>query len=268
MQIYCLEEKENSVPSSTHTLQILDIDETIHPIDPKFLPKGGVGYTELETVYQFDSVNMNYDSNRGNYHVELRENIPALLPGRTYVVNFGGKDYICTSFVVEIFICLGNYSMTDSNQTDTGEPFFITIYGDGSYANVWTASKMDFVICEEVARKIDSKFIPGVLAEINTADHGFTIFGAEDPAAITFPNSFVEAITKHSDTGNPFILVYDIGDGSVVKVLLSSALSIAGLGGVYSGIFMMESPQIITLQCVMGSCAVTLTPLAAAGMSE
>ena len=73
-------------------------DETIHPIDPKYLPAGGVGYEKKDivtvipaTVYQFDESN------------EEMAFIPGFSPeaGKTYAISVDGKTSTTTAVAID-----------------------------------------------------------------------------------------------------------------------------------------------------------------------
>jgi hypothetical protein len=144
--------------------------ETIHPIDPKYLPTGGFGYSETSTLLK--------ESNAEEYeHPDfgkawLIENAPELTAGETYTVVYNGTEYNCVcqpapeglSQDAEA-VAMGNFSVAGGE--NTGEPFAMMIscmFNRVDVIDLSNASVVQVAITKEKINKIDKKYLSsGVL---------------------------------------------------------------------------------------------------------
>lgn len=123
--------------AGTHTMSIVADIETVHPIDPKFLPKHGFGYEEIKTVTLMadgDSitasenwvVDWNGTKNGMWKHVFV---------GANATVIYDGVEYKCKWEKVitpdRSLLVLGNQHPAGENLIDNGLPFSIGTLGDG-----------------------------------------------------------------------------------------------------------------------------------------
>jgi hypothetical protein len=160
----------------THTASIYQKTETIHPIDPKFLPEGGVGYAETAQKVLADksAVAFEYFSDLGGYFGAVFPNdgvdFNTLSFGDIILVHWDGKDYECVVANFNGIKFFGNLSVMDMGN-NTGEPFLGTFeeYTDEGVtviiANIIALDTSEthtvgiYQNAETVAQ-IDKKFIP------------------------------------------------------------------------------------------------------------
>jgi hypothetical protein len=109
---------------SVHISKIL-FAETTHPIDPKYLPKGGVGYVETDIKVVLPETVSNADEVDTTWYY-IHDFTPEA--GKTYEVIIDGKSSVTTAFLFEDEgnkgIVLGNLGLMGPFE-DTGENYLI-----------------------------------------------------------------------------------------------------------------------------------------------
>lgn len=149
--------------TGTHTFTIATIKETIHRIDPKYLPKGGFGYDEIGYTVILPETGIEcYNYQDGSYWGDLA--VPDLIRGNTYTVVWDGVEYSCVAeddgFGGEK---LGNFAIAGADD-DTGEPFFIYEEQNGAYSGVAALTEgmhtVEISGYGIIVHTIDSKYLP------------------------------------------------------------------------------------------------------------
>ena len=149
--------------SGTHTFTITTIKETIHRIDPKYLPEGGFGYDEVGYAVILPETEVGcYNDQDGAYWGDLV--VPDLIRGETYTVIWDGVEYSCVAeddgYGGEK---LGNFALAGVDG-DTGEPFFIYEEGNGAYSGIAASTEGTHTITISgpgiIVHTIDSKYLP------------------------------------------------------------------------------------------------------------
>lgn len=162
------------MPSGSYEcgVTIAVIEETIHKIDSKFLPEGGVGYIADEFVEVFPSTQIYAESEDDSKMSFINGFCPKV--NKTYKVVIDGKSTIATARevynpgAIEPFIILGNWAIVDNTNPSTGEDFVFIALSDSdttsifSYYTDFYPNYVTMSISElaQVVHKIDTKFIP------------------------------------------------------------------------------------------------------------
>ena len=154
--------------------------ETIHPIDPKFLPEGGVGYTEKKSNgYLLSPVTYTTEEVDGvcGGTIEDTSVIDISMCGtleddkNQYEVTFDGVKYPLYSLKLvtlgeDPFVGFGNEALLNPEATDTGEPFMFYIDVLGAICIVATKEPGEHTASieaiAETIHPIEPKFLPGV----------------------------------------------------------------------------------------------------------
>ena len=151
--------------------------EVIHKIDPKFLPEGGVGYTETRSgLILSKSVITPMEGEEGKGYVEAY--LSAFGEGVTYFVSWGDVTYETTAqFNAEI-----NNTVIGDIKHET-VPF--SCYIDEKYIISWTGDMPEYIEIytkEDLLHKINPKYLPeitilpsDVLKEVTLDDSGYYI---------------------------------------------------------------------------------------------
>jgi len=157
----------NDVFSFDSTATASVIEETIHTIDPKYLPDGGIGYTETTTVLPSTELHFDYASNVGAYLYGPFTHTFEPKEGQRFKVVWDGVEYICVAKRVTVFgtdvVAIGN--LVAAGMSDTGEPF-CAVYGDtqiigmGWAVYAFTGAPLTASIVAETIHSIDSKYFP------------------------------------------------------------------------------------------------------------
>lgn len=242
--VTCLEDKENAVASSTHTLEIRDIDETIHPIDPKFLPKGGVGYSEDSSI-TWDGNTEGRDTidyqGLPFYKVSDRVLTAEELVRSTFViVNKDGGETTVTARPDDVYgsdamgLPAGLFIMYADNHTNndyvnagysavlvSGKAFDmggVSIPSDGTYFVVqpiagFYPNKLSF----ETVHPIDPKYLPGVCLPV--VDVSMEVIAAlieqfetELGATVDLPSNLCDALEYVYSQCLPAVFKMYLGD--------------------------------------------------------
>ena len=143
---------------TTHTVELSFKTQTFVPIDPKYLPKGGVGYSKAETIFPLTEISFNDD---GAYNFDKAPF--ALTTGNEYTVTYNGVEYKRVAFDLALFgitgVAVGNIALADFEEFDTGEPFVIA-YVDGSMLFVSVDTTATISVAYETIVPIDPKYLP------------------------------------------------------------------------------------------------------------
>lgn len=142
--------------------------ETIHPIDPKYLPTGGFGYSETVALLKASNAEEYEHPDFGK--AWLIENAPELTVGETYTVVYNGAEYNCVcqpapeglSQDTEA-VAMGNFSVAGGE--NTGEPFAMMIscmFNRVDVIDLSNASVVQVAITKEKINKIDKQYLPSV----------------------------------------------------------------------------------------------------------
>lgn len=137
--------------------------ETVHTIEPKYLPKGGVGYTEGSKTEILPEQTVPVNEELGGYVLEF-----APVAGKVYTVTVDGVEYKCEAKLSisqgSELVVLGNAIMY--GEPGNGEPWYIAYVFDYQLcAFGWTnGSDTDPTIAiyegEETVHTIDPKYLP------------------------------------------------------------------------------------------------------------
>lgn len=206
---------------TTHTIACYKKEETVHTIDPKFLPDSKADWN------QNDPTAVDYVKNRTHYTksvtaqiadnvtVTIANAVPAINPftidkfieGCTYTVTWDGAAYECVAYIAEgpNVPSLGNAISIGIPSGGNGEPFFITasegeslVFGeDGTH----TLSMIGEV--EVGVRTLDPKYLPGGIeyaekTAINRIHGGSAELQAEDRHVFIENVPFLDFIEKHN----------------------------------------------------------------------
>lgn len=144
-------------------------DETVHRIDPKFLPEGGVGYETSSRVTAIEPGTYTFtDGSNGEF-------IFSFVEGDTVIVNYEGEEYVRTAarMIVENMSITYAGNLYPLSGIDTGEPFCAIVLTDGttimwdiisfseSTGSDYSADRELYMIVEhKETGKIDPKFLP------------------------------------------------------------------------------------------------------------
>ena len=131
------------------TLTIIGPKEVIVSMDPKFLPEGGVGYTEEESVIFPSTTLTNFEEYDSKYFIELYPEFE-LIEGREYRVIWDGVEYFYT--------CGNDYGDRYLGSFDS-DPFIIW---DGRYVETVNEDSEHTleVSIMPLVHKIDEKYLP------------------------------------------------------------------------------------------------------------
>jgi hypothetical protein len=161
------------VESSDYTKSI-EFGEVIHPIDPKYLPEGGFGYTGSGGVVFSGELSENEGSEE--FHISQGGTSgpsPALEVGKSYTVTLNSGTYQAVAKIINSNLAggeccyLGNAGFLLGAE-DTGESFLVAEMLEqttGLYQlMVFDLSRGKFatVTGEEIIHSIDPKFLPEV----------------------------------------------------------------------------------------------------------
>ena len=92
--------------------------------------------TEEQVIFSQDNIAFTEDKETGLYRANF-EITTAISTGENYSVNFDGKTYISTAVIFMDAILIGNASLIEAGD-DTGEPFVMFYYPDGSTVDIGT----------------------------------------------------------------------------------------------------------------------------------
>lgn len=172
-----------SVSSVSLSISKEEVTETIHPIDPKYLPEGGVGYT-TKTVL-LDGV---FTPNESGF---IPTNITDIKVGDEVKVTWNGVVYDCVARAYNeegiTAVVFGNTVMIDG--VDNGVPF---IHMSGVYEGTPTGQFITESIGESISIKmttetvhtIEPKYVPSALPVVVLSSSEGE-FSAEENAALT-----------------------------------------------------------------------------------
>ena len=145
-----------SFEDGNYTIEIYQTEEeeTIHPIDPKYLPEGGVGYTENSRTFELTPSEENEQIMHYNsYQRELN-----LVEGKTYQVILNGVTYESVCYETAVgsvkVLMIGKFAPNES------EPF--RIYEHESYGTDITTINGETSITVsgvDVIHRIDNKYL-------------------------------------------------------------------------------------------------------------
>ena len=146
--------------------------ETIHPIDPKYLPAGGVGYTYEETVPILGetTIDVQPQDDLGGLTCAIVTELMgvSIAPGEV-TVNWDGTEYKCP--VVDIgdgAVAFGNMKIMGEIEgnpdayEDTGEPFMYAVVSELPLFFCMTSGTYTVSIgsTREAVKQIEAKFVP------------------------------------------------------------------------------------------------------------
>jgi hypothetical protein len=160
----------NGVVAGTVTLKVTQGSETIHPIDPKYLPEGGVGYAETEQTMLADKTDVvfSYQSGpkiyQGLFNPNAGVDAHALAVGDMVTVSWDGKEYECEICMSQNTLSFGNLSIMNLGE-NTGEPFLLGVSGGSNTFGAFTTDTAETHTVgiyqkAEAVVQIDKKFIP------------------------------------------------------------------------------------------------------------
>lgn len=157
----------------------IELEETIHPIDRKYVPEdlpaidkliknGQIGHTELKSVpIDIEWVGMQEET---NYNLWVQDAYLPFVAGKTYVVTTDSGTYtaVCGMKIVEgtNVLGIGNPNIAYENVEDTGENFFcadVLVEGQNPSLMALDANKgSTFIISElvETIHSMDPKYLP------------------------------------------------------------------------------------------------------------
>lgn len=143
----------------------IEFAEAIKTIDPKYLPEGGFGYTEIGEAYVLPETTITITDDASEYE---GTGCLGLEEGKSYTVIWDGAEYECKCvlFSDEGIYAIGNLSVAEGTG-DTGEPFIIAdVPFVGKYGIISLNGNGEFVVSirslGEVIYKIDSKYLPAI----------------------------------------------------------------------------------------------------------
>lgn len=156
----------NSDDNTPRQLTIETNNEIIHPIDPKYLPTGGFGYSETVALLKASNAEEYEHPDFGK--AWLIENAPELTVGETYTVVYNGAEYNCVcqpapeglSQDTEA-VAMGNFFVAGGE--NTGEPFAMMIscmFNRVDVIDLSGASAVKVAIEKEKINTIDKKYLP------------------------------------------------------------------------------------------------------------
>jgi len=142
---------------------------TIYPIDPKYLPEGGVGYDSANYIVRETDIKGNSTAYEvyGYYQAQCDTGwfgpVIDMTVGKKYTVEFDAVSYEIEVRSVGSYYCLGNASLYNKGNTNSGEPFCFVLTGS-SYKFVVADDDNHTVTIqgEPTIHKIDSKYIPAL----------------------------------------------------------------------------------------------------------
>lgn len=143
--------------TETHTLSLTVLREIVHPIDPKYLPQGGVGYSEEveEVLVSEQKIDFGSPYPNGTWGGGSSEIANLSLPvGEPLVVTFDGVKY---EVIAPNAYTLGNASLCDAGE-DTGEPF--CVYMGFARAKTSGVHSIKITKVQEAVHKLDAKYLP------------------------------------------------------------------------------------------------------------
>lgn len=135
------------------------------------MESGGVGYNDYVEVFPSTELNLEvFNGNDGTYDWESTPNVHELLEDEKYKVNWNGVNYYyATGKYVDVSMnggrsnvyAIGNLSILDSNEADTGEPFVIayTIASETYYVRAKDSTATMSVYVDTVV-PIAPKYLP------------------------------------------------------------------------------------------------------------
>lgn len=164
------------------TISTSIVNETVHKIDGKFLPEGGVGYVSGELVVYLDESSIQFEDGAVNVPVEaLRDKgflKYAYENGFMVRVTFDGAVYTrkVTLFGDDMY-AVGNLAIVNDSAVDTGENYVIgeplncedpdvpsLVIAYGPYyapgSGIISEHSVRLEIDERTTHKIDQKFLP------------------------------------------------------------------------------------------------------------
>ena len=154
-----------------NTITVLQRIEDIHRIEPKYLPEGGVGYSESNVEVVLPNTSITVEGNAFesvNYGGIPNTTGLVIYEGHTYRVTFNGEEYTCAGYVHQKhgYCFVGNPSLEDSDLPNTGEPFSLSSYVDEVYLNttleIGTEVTLNIEDISDKVHTIQNKFLPGV----------------------------------------------------------------------------------------------------------
>lgn len=141
-------------------------DEIVHPIDPKYLPEGGFGYTTP------DKVKVLVTATCVAGEEVIRTNVPLVLEkDRAYRVRLNGKEYECvaSNLLNTEVLYIGSVAVSDPTFADKDLPFlYQEAFMNGvATSAIKTTESGDFSIEiteTSVIHTIDPKYLPDTVA--------------------------------------------------------------------------------------------------------
>ena len=202
--------------AETHTISIYANNTTIHKLDPKYLPDGGVGYSEFKSIdIQEVSVEISEAGDVVNNPFAID-----LVEGETYEVTWNGTLYSCVAYIAEgpNTPSIGNGSI--ANVSGGGnEPFFCTVYNGNVmlFADTAGTHTISILSTAEAVHKIEEKYLSIIetkvekVIEVENVGNGELI---EDPSIkIVKSGKGIITIDGVSETSN-FV---DCGSYSIIE---------------------------------------------------
>ena len=195
--------------------------ETIHPINPKYLPEGGAGYSESwsitwdgntegretfgipdgETWYHVSDKVLTADDFYGAMATVL---IPVDVESSPESI-LGTSDNVFELLPGAVSLTGVVYSFAQAGEVDEG----IVVPKVGTYFLKAVDARVTSLSKEEV-HPIESKYIPGVVLPKVTLYEGSAFYGS-DPSTLDFP-----ALTEAHNKGVPCVICNNSGSVSVV----------------------------------------------------
>lgn len=280
--LYCPEDTFNDegeeIPKGTYTffdvgiyVSRVEFEETIHPIDPKYLPESGVGYVEKTQTAILPETVVTPENHSTAFGVNGCFMLPELSVenGKEYKAVVDGETFDFTPDPVDgkPFFYAGNGSLIGAfGYPDTGHPWLVVLYPSMgvyavSFADPAENEKSHTVAVYEVSETIhtiDPKYLPAgvgdnsVILDLNQLRLSFnTLFsGTEIPlgaeqialADYAFKNKSDIVIVKDDSVGELYTditkfrmtlnrVAYQDADGTNENVMEYSGMFFTSTGG-------------------------------------
>lgn len=183
-------------------------------------------YVKNRPFYSKDSVevvlcqNQTADFNN-NYNVGLFDaiNLQSLLPNQQYHIKINEETFVLQSKVLDDTVFLGNLSILDSNEVDTGESFFIAPFG-GTQLGIINKEQLSQCVISITGYiveniKLDVKYIPtipeklldksiGILKVVRPTEDGGTSGKAESIGSVWITSKELIKNRGYDNTGEVY----------------------------------------------------------------
>lgn len=186
---------DTTIPGSSHTVEIYAAAETVHTIDPKYLPKGGVGYSEVVEQVWFPETACpaNEHHHTVQYENPLSKDSSAPKPDELIAV-LDGVEYILPNVGSYGY---GNPAAFNPSLENNGLPVCYMPSAGSTNQTVFFADKsvphtLKIVDRTETVHHIEQKYIPTLSAFKMIGANGKTYMVGVDTAGYLYASEVTE----------------------------------------------------------------------------